>query len=180
MSHISPPEPVKFLTAIFSAEQPLIVEAIGRLQAVVGTLDYISETFVFDQTEYYRAEMGWPLYKRIVAAENLIDPADLVRIKLACMEIESDYCEGDQRRVNLDPGYVARQRLVLATGKDQAHRLYLEQGVYAELTLIYESGEFHSLRWTYPDFAGETVRNIAADIRKKYLHQLQSEGRIQS
>ena len=180
MSELNQPEPVKFLAAVFSAETPLIAEAINRFQAAIGPLDYISEIFVFDQTEYYRAEMGWPLYKRIVAVEAPMDPADLIRIKIACRKIEDDYCEGDRRRVNLDPGYVAKQRLVLGSGKDQAHRIYLGQGVYAELTLIYESGEFRSLRWTYPDFAGEQVRGFALDIRKKYLQQLQSEGRIQS
>lgn len=180
MSQLNPPEPVKFLAAVFSAESSLIAETIGRFQAAIGPLDYISETFVFDQTEYYRAEMGWPLYKRIVAAEALMDPADLIRIKIACREIEDDYCEGDRRRVNLDPGYVAKQRLVLGSGKDQAHRIYLGQCVYAELTLIYEHGKFKSLPWTYPDFAGERVRGFAADIRKRYLQQLQSKGRIQS
>jgi hypothetical protein len=180
VSQLNPPEPVKFLVAVFSTETSLIAEAINRVQTAVGPLDYISEIFVFDQTEYYRSEMGWPLYKRIVAIEAPMDPADLIRVKIACRKIEDDYCEGDRRRVNLDPGYVAKQRLVLGTGKDQAHRIYLGQGVYAELTLIYERGEFRSLPWTYPDFAGEQVRGFAADIRKRYLHQLQTIGRTQA
>jgi len=42
--------------------------------------------------------------------------------------------------------------LVLATTKDQQHRLYLGQGIYAEVTLAFRSRQWQPLGWTYPDY----------------------------
>jgi len=41
--------------------------------------------------------------------------------------------------------------LVLATTRDYAHRVYVRDGIHAELTLLYRSGGRQSLPWTYPD-----------------------------
>ena len=81
---------------------------------------------------------------------------------------------GGRRLVNLDPGYLARERLVLATGKNYTHRLYVGQGLYEEVTLIYQKGAWQSLPWTYPDYAGPDLLNFLDQARKKYLWQLRT------
>ena len=74
--------------------------------------------------------------------------------------------------MNLDPGYVARERLVLATGKNYAHRVYLSQGIYGDLTLLADRSGFQALSWTYPDYAEGPLPEFLALVRRKYLWQL--------
>ncbi|MDQ7780666.1 MAG: DUF4416 family protein [Planctomycetota bacterium] len=60
------------------------------------------------------------------------------------------------RRINLDPGYVTQAKVVLATAKDFSHRIYLRDGIYAEVTLKYGKGTFHPWPWTFPDYRQES------------------------
>ena len=54
--------------------------------------------------------------------------------------------------LNLDPGYVTLAKLVLASTKDHAHRIYLADCIYAEVTLSYRGGAWQPFEWTYPDY----------------------------
>jgi hypothetical protein len=77
-----------------------------------------------------------------------------------------------RRRVDVDPGYLTRTKLVLATTKDYAHRVYLGRGIYAEVTLSYRQGAFHPWPWTYPDYASPEYAPQLEAMRRLYLRQL--------
>jgi hypothetical protein len=177
LSTLKTPKPVKPVIAVFSSLGDRIGLMAARLEELFGVIDYISAELVFDHTEYYREEMGWPLVMRIFSLESLMDPGDLVDVKLTCVKWEIDCTEQGRRLVNLDPGYISAERFVLATGKNQAHRLYLGQGVWGDLTLVYQSGGFKTLPWTYANYGSEPVLGILTDIRKKYLEQLRNKTR---
>jgi hypothetical protein len=130
----------------------------------------------FDYTDYYRAEMGDDLVRRFVTMEELIRPEALPDIKLATNEIENRQTSDDQRRINIDPGYISKAHLILATGKSYTHRPYLRDGIYADLTLVYQGKKFCALPWTYPDYADERQLVMLARIREKYLLQLKMTG----
>jgi hypothetical protein len=89
----------------------------------------------------------------------------LAAVKLATNAVENEYAENGRRRFNLDPGYLTRERLVLATGKNFVHRIYLGQGIFADLTLIYRKGRFEALPWTFPDYRTEAIQTILTRIR---------------
>ncbi len=76
------------------------------------------------------------------------------------------------RKVNIDPGYLAAAKFVLATGKDYSHRIYLRQGIYGDLTLIFKRGSFQPLSWTYPDYGSPPLLDLINLLRRKYLWQL--------
>ncbi|HIC91403.1 MAG TPA: DUF4416 family protein, partial [Syntrophaceae bacterium] len=92
--------------------------------------------------------------------------------KLYTNSIEKHFCIDHKRRVNIDPGYITPERLVLATGKNYSHRIYLRDGIYADLTLIFKKGSFRPLEWTYPDYATSQVIELMNAIRKRYISQL--------
>jgi len=75
-------------------------------------------------------EMGKPLFRQFLSFEKLISPEQLVEIKLFTNQLEQESAEQGRRRVNLDPGYLSLDHLVLATGKPCAHRIYLSQGIW--------------------------------------------------
>jgi len=74
--------------------------------------------------------------------------------------------------VNVDPGYVSLGKLVLASTKDHAHRLYLDRGVYGEVMLTYQQGCFRPWPWTYPDYASDGYCAMFGEIRECYKAQL--------
>ena len=87
-------------------------------------------------------------------------------------DLESKYSRDDRRRVNLDPGYLLRERFVLATGKNFSHRIYIGRRIYADLTLIFTKGVFQTLPWTYPDYADKKMLGYLEQVRSKYVSDL--------
>ena len=92
------------------------------------------------------------------------------------MPWRGDLSAEGRRRVNIDPGYLAKAHLILATGKGYTHRPYLRDGIYADLTLMYRDKTFHPLPWTYPDYAGGEVIGMLTRIREKYMLQLKGKA----
>jgi hypothetical protein len=116
--------------------------------------------------------MGTDLVRRFLSMEKLIKPETLPDIKLMTNNIEDKFSAEDKREVNIDPGYLSKANLILATGKGFSHRPYLRDGIYADLTLIYQDKKFCSLPWTYPDYADMKQHQIFSKIRARYLLQL--------
>jgi hypothetical protein len=163
---------VKLVVSLFSPEEKTLEEVILKLQRMFGPSDWRSPPLFFDRTRYYEKEMGWPLHRRFLSFANLIRPEAIVAIKLQTNEVEKEYLQEGKRRVNIDPGYVALERLVLATGKNYTHRMYLSKGIYADLTLVFHQGSFQTLAWTYRDYADPVVIGYFNDIREHYKNQL--------
>jgi len=172
MSRPNPAEAVKLIMSLFSCEEALINEALEVLFRSYGEVDFVSPLFNFAYTDYYTKEMGTDLVRRFVSFSELIPPEGIPDIKLATNAVEADHTENVKRRLNIDPGYIARAHLILATGKGYTHRPYLRGGIYADLTLIFQGGSFKSLPWTYPDYGSPAVIDMLHRIRKKYLEQL--------
>jgi len=172
MGTIKEPPPVKLIASIFTGDETLLAVARGALVNRFGAIDYQSELLPFNHTSYYAREFGPGLVRQIVAFADLIAPQRLAEIKHTTNELEMTWAIAQRRRVNVDPGYVSLGKLVLATTKDYAHRIYLGQGIYAEVTLYYKHGAFHPWEWTYPDYASPRYREILGQIRSMYVAQL--------
>lgn len=174
MGTIHLPEPVKLVVSILGGDVALLEEAEAALQEAFGPVDYRSGLFPFHHTAYYEPEMGPDLKRRIVAFQRLVDPGDLPAIKRRTNALEGWWTVEGKRRVNLDPGYVDLGKLVLASTKNHAHRIYLGQGIYAEVTLHYRGGRFQPWPWTYPDYASEEYCRLFGEIRALYQAQLRA------
>jgi hypothetical protein len=172
MGKIREPPPVKLIVSMFTGDETLLAVARGALVNRFGPIDYQSELLPFHHTDYYAREFGPGLVRQIVAFAELIPLQQLAEIKRATNELELTWAVDGKRRVNLDPGYVSLGKLVLATTKDYSHRIYLGQGIYAEVTLKYEHGRFQAWPWTYPDYASARYLEIFGEIRRMYADQL--------
>lgn len=174
MGRINQPLPVKLVLPMLSAHEELFALAERDLAALYGPVDFRSELLPFAHTRYYEAEFGPRLLRRFLTFERLIDPGDLAAVKRCTNALEERWSEAGRRRINLDPGYLSQAKLVLATTKDYAHRIYIGQGIYAEVTLNYRDRDFCSLPWTYPDYATEEYRQIFRAIRQIYIGQIRA------
>lgn len=176
MSRLTTPEPVKPLLAAFGPDAAQLEIAAGRLADLYGGgYDYISHELPFDQTGYYEAEMGAGLMSRFFAFERPFDSyAGLVELKHMAQGLEGELSNpAGGRLVNLDPGYVSLERVVLATGKNNIQRIYLGRGVWADLSLVYLHGGFKPLPWTYPNYRAPEVILICEEIRALFKKQRQ-------
>ena len=172
MGKVKEPLPVKLIASLFAGSGELLEEAKVRLSQEFGPVDYESELLPFDHTNYYAAEFGENLKRRFVAFVELVHPGKLAEIKRLTNALEMEWAVEGKRRINIDPGYVSHSKLVLATTKNHAHRIYLGQGIYAEVTLHYCRGTFRPWLWTYPDYASPPLIAIFNHIRELYVKQL--------
>jgi hypothetical protein len=151
-----PPTPAILFIAASSRYDAALAWGLHQAAREFGASAAISAAFEFTETDYYAAEMGAGLKKQFWAFEAPIDPGRLTAIKLATNFWEAEYAglalHPEPRPLNLDPGYLTLAKLVLASTKDHAHRIYLADGIYAEVTLAYRGGAWHAFDWTYPDY----------------------------
>jgi hypothetical protein len=101
-------------------------------------------------------------------------PDAFADIKIKTNEIEEKLKGGENRTVNVDPGYIALSKLALATTKDYVHRIYVGKGMYAEVTLYFKDGTFQSFPWTYPDYKTPEIISIFNHIRGIYRQQIKA------
>ena len=172
MSTPAVPLAVKPVASLILAREDLTGPVLRRLAGYWGPLDLVGPHWPFTVTDYYAREMGGGLWRCLASFLHLASAAHLADWKVFTNQLEKRFMLGGRRLVNLDPGYLARERLVLATGKNYAHRIYLSQGIYGDLTLLAGQGGFQTLSWSYPDYAQGPLPEFLALVRQKYLWQL--------
>lgn len=175
MSIPQEPKPAKLFVSVISSSAEGINKTLYELAAQYGILDFVSPLLPFDYTDYYCAEMGKVLFRRFASFDRLIRQEDLASIKVQTNLIETEKALKGKRLVNIDPGYLLAERLVLASGKNFGHRIYLRSGIYADLTLVYRDKDYQPLAWTYPDYGEPNLRRWLRALRQKYLLQLRRE-----
>lgn len=183
MGAIRTAKQVNLICGLISSDVDLMARAVRMMTEYFGPTDAQSDTWPFEDTDYYLAEMGDDLLRRFVSFERLIRPDEIAYIKGITNEIERRLCRDlgvsdDQRRVNLDPGYMALAKLVLATTKDFSHRIYLRDGIYAESTLHYENGQWLAWPWTYPDYAADRYHAFFNELRDRYRMKLNARMNV--
>ncbi len=158
------------LVAIFSRHESALDWAAKKVADYWGRIALTSPRFEHSETTYYAEEMGMGLLKQFLVLEGLYDPAKLPHSKLQSNAWEeelsqsSDYAES--RPLNIDPGYVTLTKLVLASCKDRAHRIYLSDGIYAEECLYYLDQRWQSRPWTYADYQREDFQAFFIEARE--------------
>jgi len=169
-------EPVIRLCAVISRHKATRQRAVAQLTASWGKPLRISDELPFEAGGFYQRSMGDNLVKQLVAFTGLVDPAELARWKLQTNQWESEEAQQhrapEPRPLNLDPGYVSQAKLVLATTKDRDHRIYLREGIFAEVTLNYMRKAWVHHRWTYPDYRTTEVAEFLTTCREYLREQL--------
>jgi len=165
-------QPVKLITGFIFKEEPILKQAKIILKNKFGVIDYESPVLEFTHTDYYEKEFGAYLKRAFVSFKKLIPPESISRIKIITNRIEEKLSHQGRRMVNIDPGYLDLSKLVLATTKDYSHRIYLSEGIYAEVTLYYRDKGFKPFAWTYPDYKTAEYATIFNQIRQIYYEQI--------
>jgi hypothetical protein len=181
MGEPSPPEPALRLLAAFSRHGAALDWARARAEGAWGPVTLASPAFAFSQTNYYEPTMGPNLDKIFFVFADLLDPAAVVDAKLQTGDWEHEYASlgghEEARPLNLDPGYVTSAKLVLASTKDHAHRIYLSRGIYAEVTLYYRDRAWQHHPWTFPDYRRADYQEFFTEARDYLRRRIKQDRR---
>jgi len=169
-----PPSVIYFTSLIFN-DQASMAAIEQELVRTLGTIRVRSAVEPFSHSDYYEKEMGRNLSRCFLLFASLASREQLPEVKLRTNEIEMHYAQQGKRTVNIDPGYIAFEHVVLATTKGYAHRLYLGQGIFGDLTLMFENGSYHGLPWTYPDYRSDAIIALCNEWRDHYKELLRCQ-----
>ena len=158
------------LIAAITSRYPAAVEwAVQKATQNWGAVALQSDLFDFTETSFYNKTMGDSLKKQLVAFQ-LVDPSKLADFKIESNAWEIEYTNAndhsESRPLNIDPGYITEAKLILATTKDRDHRIYLRDGIYAEITLYYHANNWTKSRWTYPDYQRTNFHQFFTQCRE--------------
>lgn len=179
------PLPVLRFAGLLAGNEEQLAAARWELTQWYGNIDAASAIIPFTFTDYYTDQMGPSLLRQWVRFKNLFSPEHLAKCKLETNMAETLLARqfrehptagGDPsvvRPINIDPGYVHRYKVILATTKDHSHRVYLNEGIYAEVTLHWSQNTWTPWPWTYADYKSDTARVFFTEARMAYLQQLQ-------
>ncbi len=170
------PDPVLLIVAVFSRHPEVLAWARQRLEQLFGPVARVSPAYAFNQTAYYESTMGPGLQKQFFVFHDLVPADSLPAIKLRTNALEAELAQTSEypeaRPLNLDPGILTLGKFLLATTKDQAHRIYLRDGIYAEVTLRFQARAFEPWPWTYADYQLPLVRGFLKEARDFYRQRL--------
>ena len=167
------PDPANLIVGVLTGDPALLPRVRAALELKFGRIDDQSEPAPFDFTDYYESEMGKPLVRQWLSFAGLCPLDRFGEVKLATNELEDAWRRQDgTRRVNLDPGFLTLHNLILATAKNFAHRIYVGNGIFAEVTLLYKDGRFQALNWTYPDYRSAFATEFLFRVRAGYVVKL--------
>jgi len=167
------PQKVKLFTGIMVNNKDLVKDVEKKLINSFSKIGLRSEIFPFDHSTYYNREMGEQIFKYFLSFEDLIEKISLPSIKIETMKIEDSFLDKRDeylcRNVNIDPGYLSHGKVILATSKNYTHRVYLGEGVFAELTYTISKDGWQILNWTYPDYREKKIIDYFEKLRQEYM-----------
>lgn len=173
MGEIKKGRPVKLIAGFIFKNPEFLNRAKLYLTKRFGKTDFESEVLAFNHTHYYEKEFGENLSRQFISFQKLISPDEIFKVKIFTDKIEEKLIQNSMRRINIDPGYLDLAKLVLLTTKDYTQRVYLNKGIYAEVTLFYQGKTFKPCEWTYPDYRTCEYIEIFNRIREIFASQKQ-------
>lgn len=166
---------ILFIGMIY-ADSAIVPPAVHMLKDEYGELLMEGPAVLWNSSDYYREEMGWPLSRKFIFFKNLIDPGILADVKNRTNEMEDALSANGKRQINIDPGYLTLAKIVLASTKNYVHRIYLKKGIYGEVTLYYQNGTFNPHLFTYRDYNEGSTLEIFMQARALFRKELKQKS----
>jgi len=158
-----------FLFAGLIFQEEIEKKALKRLTDKFGEIILKSKTIPFNFTDYYEKEMGERLLRQWILFDNAIKQEEIADIKNSTIILEKEFAVDAKRTINIDPGYITLSRVILPTTKDCSHRIYLRNGIFAEVSLIYVKNSWQAQHWTYRDYQTKTAIDFFNKCREYIL-----------
>ena len=125
-----------------------------------------SPEFDFSHTSYYEPEMGANLVKYFALYDRIETPDRLPEYKIQAVRMEDELQQDGKRVINIDPGYVAMEKIIAASTKNFTHRVYIRDNIYGDLQLYRRKGRYVPLEWTFQDYSFDFTLGFFEKARK--------------
>jgi len=183
---MSLPKPAKLIISMITSDKCLFDLYKEELIKKFGEVDIESNAQPFDFTDYYEEEFGKNLMQKLFSFSSLVGMDELAEIKIITNSIENNFKNENiknnlthpKRKINLDPGYITLDKYILASTKNGPSRIYLNQGIYAEITLRFINKSFVTCEYTYPNYKTDKYIFFLNSVRQKYKVQLRENSNV--
>ena len=171
--------PVQLFTGIIFNKDVSIDVLTQELEDTFNhKITMISDLYPFNHSSYYTNEMGLDLQRYFVCFNELVAPETAYKYKSLSINLEERHKKNNKRIFNLDPGIISLHNLILYSTKNFAHRIACNQGIYAEVTLLFQKNAINVLDWTYPDFQQQAIQQYFLNVRSTYHSKLRSLNHV--
>lgn len=172
MARVQHPDKGRQIISVIYSSMDALADSLKAIERKFGPVQYETLEVTCQRPEMYREEMGEGLLRRFFSFERFIDRDSLADAKRTCHKIEPDFADHvdgyDFRAVNIDPGILTTSNLIMASHREFNHRIYLKDGVFAEVSLIYAKDGFRRLPWTHPDFCENEAIEFFNRVRNSF------------
>jgi len=172
MARAQNPEQGKLIISIVYSSMDALADSLQALERKFGRVFMETIEIETAEAEFYREEMGERLERRFFSFLKGVNRDSLADIKTTCARIEPLFADhvGDHlfRTANIDPGILSPENLVMASHRNMNHRVYLRDGVFSEVSLIYSRDQYMRLPWTSPDFYHEEAIDLFMRMRAAF------------
>ena len=166
MAHPKQVEKAKLFVGVMYPKGTNLKKILDELIKKYGIISIESEEIPFTFTSYYAPEMGENIVKKFFVFKKPIDRSKIGEVKIFTNKLEDDCSIDGKRTFNLDPGYVNKTQLVLASAKENANKIYLGKGMFAHLTYTYSNKQWMPAERCFPDFKSDEVRAFFIKVRE--------------
>ena len=166
--------PAKALIGVLFQKDEIYQQFLRHLETIEVEIELESEIYKFDSTDYYQDEMGSGLYRIFLSIKGLYPVEQSLSLKNETNSWENKWKEAGKRTLNLDPGYLDLHKVVLLSGKEGPQKIYLGDGIWADLNLIRKAGRFEALPWTFPDLRESRYHSFFERVRENLKLDLKS------
>lgn len=173
MGTIFKPPLVKLTVGLLIGEAASLEKVKARLEKQFGRIEAQSDPWPFTYTDYYRDELGADIRRLFVSFQGCMSAEDLAAVKHVTNAMEQEFAVDGKRSVNIDPGYVALSKVVVASTKDGNYRVSMDKGILGQSMLYFEKGTYRPWPWTYADYKEERAIVFFNAVR----HQWQGEAK---
>jgi hypothetical protein len=153
--------------AVMYADEKVFEKAKAELVKKYGSIKAESSVYDFKFTNYYEPEMGSGLKKLFLVFEKEISKKDLADIKFFITEIEKRYSKGNNRVVNIDPGYLSSTELQLATFKEKSFKEKIHEKVWIHKVLEFDGNNVKQFFHTFADYRDKKNQEFIINNKPK-------------
>src|SRR3989338_3060338 len=143
-----------FIAALYSDEE-VYDKSVSFLKEKFGNVIIESKPYNFTFTDYYNEEMGSGLVKRFIVFRKEANKKELAQVRKLTGEIEDKFRVNGKRKINLDPGHISSDEVVLASVKKKDFKEEIGNGIFAHRIYAFENGKVKTFFHTFPDYRVE-------------------------
>lgn len=169
----------RLFVSVIHSSMDAMAESLNALEKRFGLVQYETMEIECADKTTYREEMGDNLIRRLFSFERPIDRDRLPTIKAVCTKVEGQFADKVDgypfRTVNIDPGILTPSNIIIASHREYNHSVCLEDGVFAELVLVWGKEGFVRLPWTNADLCHDEAIDFFGRVRDVFELVEQSE-----